>query len=161
MTYNSKRTIASMITGIVLFISYAVYAFQKYSQGITEIKFWAVAMLVFIGIGVAGAIVIQIIFHIVYAIGIAVKERDQSDRDVERMIAASVVEDERDKLINLKSAHIGYIIAGIGFISALISLALGSSEIFALHLVFGTFAIGSFVEGGISVYLYERGVHNG
>jgi type IV secretory pathway VirB2 component (pilin) len=50
---------------------------------------------------------------------------------------------------------------GIGFIAALASLALNASMIAALHIVFGAFSIGAFVEGAASVYFYERGIRNG
>ena len=160
MTYNSKRTITSMVTGTILFVVYLIYAIQKHAQGVSDVQSWALSMLIFVGIGVVAAIVIQFVFHLVFAIGVAVKEREQSDKEVEHIIAASVVEDERDKLINLRASHIGYILAGIGFIAALASLAFGASIILGLHILFAAFAVGSMIEGIVSVYLYERGVRN-
>ena len=121
MTFNSKRTITNMAAGIIFLVIYIFYALQKHAQGITGIKDWATAMLLFIGAGIVGAIIIQIVFHIAFAIGVAIKECERGDKDVERIVAASVTEDERDKLINMKASHIGYVIAGIGFIAALAS----------------------------------------
>ena len=161
MSYNSKRTIASMVAGVFLIVAYAIYAFGEHSPTTEDLKSWAIAILVFIGIGVAAVIVIQIIFHIAMAIGIAVKEREHSDKEIEKNISSLMVEDERDKLINLKSAHIGYIFAGIGFALALVGLAFGMPGVFALHILFGAFAIGSVVEGIATVYFYEKGVRNG
>jgi len=159
MTYKSKRTITSIAAGILFLAAYLVYALGKNSPAPENLKSWALTMLIFIGISVAVSVVIQILFHIAFSIGIAVKEGNA--REVERIVESSMVEDEMDKLINLKSVHIGYICAGIGFVAALAALAFGASAVFALHILFGSFAGGSFVEGGVSVYLYERGVRNG
>ena len=147
-----------MIMGVLLAAAYIIYALSDSSPAPDDLKSWAAAMLVFIGIGVAAAIVIQIIFHIALSIGIAVKEREQDEKTVERIIASTVVEDERDKLISLKSAHIGYIFAGLGFVAALVALAFGTQFVTALHILFGTFSSGSLVEGIVSVYFYERGI---
>lgn len=160
MTYNSKRTITSMVVGIILFAAYAIHALRKYALPPANMASWAKTMLVFIGIGAVGLFIVQILFHIVYAIGIAVKEQEQSDKEVERLISASIVEDERDKLVSLKATRIGYIVIGAGFIATLAALALGGTAILALHILLGAFLVGSLVEGAVSVYLHERGVHN-
>jgi len=46
-------------------------------------------------------------------------------------------------------------------IAALISLVTGNSALVAIHIVFGSFFIGSGAEGIAGVWLYERGVRNG
>jgi hypothetical protein len=164
MSYKSKRTITSMAAGLLLFAAYTVYGLGKNLPGPESpesLKSWALGMLIFIGIGVAASIVIQILFHLVFSIGIAVKEGEGNDKKVERIIESSMVEDEMDKLINLKSGHIGYICAGIGLAVALAALAFGASAVLALHILLGSFAGGSLMEGGMSIYLYERGVSNG
>ena len=161
MSYSSKRTIASIAAGAVAIAAYIIYALSERSPAPEDLKAWAITMLVFIGIGVALVIVIQILFHIATAIGIAAKEPGCDDKEIERNISSLMVEDERDKLINLKSSHAGYILAGIGFIAALAGLAAGISSVFALHILFGSFAAGSLVEGLISVHFYEKGVHSG
>jgi hypothetical protein len=158
MSYNSKKTIASIITGVLIVTSYIIYALSDCSPAPEDLKSWATAMLVFIGIGVAAVIIIQIIFHIALSISIAVKEQGQNDKTVERIIASTVVEDERDKLISLKSSHIGSVFAGIGFVVALVALTFGTSVVTALHILFGTFSGGSLAEGIVSVYFYERGI---
>ena len=161
MSYSSKKTISSMAAGIILIIGYIIYARGGTAPAHDDLKAWAVVILVFIGIGVAATIVVQILFHIAFAVGTAVKEREQDDKTVERIIEASVIEDERDKFISLKSGRAGYICSGIGFVAALAALAFGLSALFALHILFGAVFIGSFVEGVVSIYHYERGICNG
>lgn len=165
MSYKSKRTITSMVVGILIFVFYISYAFGKNSPGSEDLRAWAIAILIFIGIGVICLIVVHILFYIVVSIGIAVKEQGNDDKIVEervqRIVSSSMVEDEMDRLINLKSGNIGYICIGVGFIAALIALAIGVSAVFAFHILFFSFGFGSIIEGSVSVYLYERGVHNG
>jgi len=161
MSYNSKKNIVSMAAGILSIVAYAVYNRLGSSPAPDDIKSWTILLLVFIGVGVAAQIIIQILFHIAFAIGVAVKERERDENKIERIISSSVIEDERDKLISLKSSHIGYICAGIGFAAGLISLAAGVSAVAALHIMAGAFAAGSLIEGGISIYFHERGVRNG
>jgi hypothetical protein len=72
-----------------------------------------------------------------------------------------MVEDERDKLISLKSSHIGHICAGIGAMIAFFALAGGASVVIALHVFAGSFAAGSLIEGGAGIYFHERGIRNG
>ena len=161
MSHNSKKTIASMVAGILLIAAYTIYALGEHSPAPGDLKSWAIAMLVFIGISVAAVVVVQIIFHIAAAIGIAAKEHECGDKEIERNLSSLMVEDERDKLIGLKSSHIGYIIAGIGFVLALVGLAFGMPGVVALHVLFGAFAAGSVAEGIATVYFYEKGVRNG
>ena len=161
MTYKSKRTIASMISGFLLLLAYIIYIRLWGPEFSVNLSIWARFMLIFITIGIALNIVINILFHIGYSIGIAVKEQGQNDKQIERIISSSTVEDEMDKLINYKSARYGYICSGVGFISSLIFLATGGSAFITLHLIFGSFFAASFVEGVVNIYCYEKGIANG
>jgi len=161
MTYSSKRTVVSMAAGIILITAYIVYALGRTSPESGDLKSWALGILVFIGISVAVQIVIQILFHIAYAIGIAVKEGENDDKKIGRLLSSSMVEDEMYKLISLKSSHVGYICAGAGFVVALVALALEMPAVVALHVLFGSCAACSLVEGSVSIYLHEKGVHSG
>lgn len=160
MSYNGRKTIVSIVAGAVLVVAYIIYALGEHSPTPDDLKSWALVMLTFIGISVVAVIVIQVAFHIAAAIWLAVKTQETYDKDIERNLSSMMVEDERDKLINLKSAHIGYILTGIGFVAALAGLAIGVSGVIALHVLFGTFAIGCIVEGLAMLYFYEKGVRN-
>lgn len=156
MSYKSKRTITNMVAGVIFVIAYAIYAFRLDAS--VSLKAWAMTLLVFIGIAVISLMVIQMVFHIIYSMAIAIKDQECEDLEIERKLSSLMLEDEMDKMISMKSTHIGFLCIGIGFLIALISLALGVSAIVALHILAITFVIGSIVEGGVSVYCYERGV---
>ncbi len=164
MSYQTKKTITSMISGVLILAAYCIYAFGKYNSGSVaqgDLKFWAQTMLVFIGIGIGVTIVLQIIFHIALSIGIAIKDRDCDDKEISRKVEATVIEDEMDKLIELKSLRVGFIVAGVGFVWALIVMAMGYSIVLAINIMFLSFQIGSLMEGISSLYFYGKGVRNG
>ena len=119
-------------------------------------------MLVFIGIGVATIIVIQIVFHILLSIGIAVKKkiRDESidDREIESSIEREMVEDEMDRLIELKANKIGYSFVSVGFVAGLAALALGALPAIMLNIVFLACMLGTIVEGLLQLRYYRKGV---
>jgi hypothetical protein len=167
MSYREKKTIVSALTGILILAAYCVYAFGWVhpETAADDLKFWATTILIFIGIGIGASIVIQIIFHIVLSIAIAVKKQISTgkcdEKEVERTIEAEMVEDEMDKLIGHKSMSISFAAAGIGFIAALVSLVLGFSGAVMLNTVFISFSAGTIIEGVAQLYFYRKGVKIG
>jgi hypothetical protein len=168
MSYQEKRTITNMITMALVLGAYCTYAFGKYQAGTgaqDDLKFWATTMLIFIGIGIAAGIVIQIVFHVLLSVTIAVKEKVRDvncdDKEIERSIAVEMVEDERDKLIDQKSMMVGFFIAGVGFVTGLISLVLNYSPMVMLNIMFISFSAGSILEGFVQLYFYRRGIAHG
>ena len=163
MSYQEKRTVVSVVSGVLLMLAYCVYAYAKLGfTNLTDLKPWATTRLVFIGIGVVGMIIIQIVFHILLSIGIAVKRKinDESldDKEIEHSIEREMVEDEMDKLIELKANKIGYSFVGFGFVAGLITLALGLPAAIMLNILFFASMLGSIVEGLIQLRYYKRGV---
>lgn len=163
MSYQEKKTIVSVATGILILAAYCIYAFGGAVMAAADgLKAWAVTILIFIGIGVVASIVIQIVFHILLSISIAVRKKIQDgevdDKEVERSIEREMVEDEMDKLIGLKSMRVAFVIAGIGFIAALVSLVLGFSPAVMLNILFISFSAGTIIEGITQLYYYRKGI---
>lgn len=168
MSYQEKKTIVSLITGIGVFTAYCIYAVGQYRSGVAavdDLKFWAGTMLKFIAIGVVAAIIIQIVFHILLSISIAIREKLQDettdDADIDKAINAEIVEDEMDKLIELKSMRVSFALAGIGFVLGLISLVLGYSPALMLNIMFISVSVGTLLEGFTQLYFYRRGIIHG
>ena len=165
MSYQEKKTITSIISGLILMGAYALHAWGRYRAGTApagDLALWAGMMLKYIGIGIIITIILQILFHILLSVGIAMREklRDETcdDKVIEQNIKQEMVEDERDKLINLKSLRAGFVMAGIGFVSALVSLVLGYPPGVMLNILFFSFFTGSISEGFFQLYYYRRGV---
>ncbi len=181
MSYKEKQTIVSILSGLMLLVIYSFYALSKVQSGVAapdDMKFWATAILTFIVIGIVAMIIIQIIFHILLSISIAVKGEVQkeihkkilkhetqndpcNEQSIEKTIALEMVEDEMDKLIELKAMRVGFVIAGTGFVLSLISLVLDYSPAVMLNIAFFSFGIGSMIEGIIKLFYYKRGIQNG
>jgi hypothetical protein len=168
MSYQEKKTMVSTLTGVVLLTAYCIYAFgraQPDGSVPDGLKSWATTILIFIGIGIAASIVIQIVFHIILSIAIAVRQRVSNgqfdDQETEKAIQLEMVEDEMDKLIGLKSMRISFAIAGFGFIAALVSLVLNFSVAVMLNIMFISFSAGTIIEGISQLYFYRKGVKNG
>lgn len=165
MSYQIKKTITSIFSGVVVLAAYCLYAFGRYQSGLLapdDLKTWAQIMLVFIGVGIAATIVIHIVFHILLSIGIAIKESIKNgscaDQEIENKIQLEMVEDEMDKLIELKSLRVGIIIAGSGFVASLVALVLNYPPMIMLNLLFISFSTGSILEGFAQLYYYKRGI---
>jgi hypothetical protein len=154
MFYQQKRTIASMISGILILTAYGIHAWRTFREGTVDmgndLRYWAITMLIFIGIGIVATIVIQIIFHIINAV---VNEVTTGVQDEDQL-----VQDEMDKLVELKATRNGYVVAGLGFVSAMLTLVLRLPPGVMLNVLYLSFALGSIFEGASQLYYYRRGI---
>lgn len=165
MSYQEKRIIFTIITGVLILGAYCIYAYGKYQSGTIDtedMKFWAGLILMFVGIGVVVNIVNQIIFHILIAISIAVKEKMRNgmcdDKEIEKTIKSEMVTDEMDNLIELKSMRTGFFVSGIGFVAGLLSLVLNYAPVIMINIIFISFLVGSLLEGFIQLHYYRKGI---
>ena len=178
MSYQEKKTIASMVAGIPVLVGYCIYMLLKYRAGSAEIQdlsFWAVSILVFIGIGVGIAIVTQIVFHIVLAAGGQIKRQISLEIAKAKMDTVSChnadistaeefdcteieEEDEMDKLIGLKTMRIGYIITCLGFLAGIVMLAVKLPPPYMLNTLFLACGIGSLSEAIAQLHYYRKGI---
>ena len=164
MSYQEKRTIVMIAQGIAILAAYCIYVAGKMQQGaagLEDIKFFAVAMLVFLGISVAVTIAVQVIFHILLSVSIAVREREKEEKVIESAINAEMVEDERDRIIELKSARITMIVTMAGFVVGLIMLALDYQPAVMLNILFIAANLGAISEGVGKLIYYRAGVRHG
>lgn len=168
MSYQEKKTMVSMITAIIIFGAYCIYTYGKVQSvgfDTDQMKFWAGTMLLFIGIGIVAAIVIQIIFHILLSIALAIQEKvrngEYDDKEIEKTIELNMIADEMDKLIELKSDRVGYVVVGIGFITALASQLFNYSSAVMLNIIFVSFYSGLILGSLVQLYYYKKGVNNG
>ena len=171
MNYHEKRIIMTSAIGFGVTIAYIIFAISTYNLGSVEslsLKFWAIRMLIFIGIGVGAIIIGMIFFHIFYSIYLAIKLKREnsslSDKEIEReiksIIRSDAIEDEMEKLIQLKSARIGFALTGFGFVLALLALVFDYSGVVMLNIMFVSFSFGSAIEGLVQLYYHKKGIHH-
>ncbi|MBM7542113.1 hypothetical protein [Amphibacillus cookii] len=168
MSYQEKKTIVSILTGLLILTTYCFYAYGKYQSGVVamdDLMFWARTMLLFIAISIVATIVIQIVFNILLSIMIAIQEKasgcESDDKEIEKTIETEMVTDEMDRLIELKSMRIGFFFAGIGFVIALIAVVLDYSAAVMIQIIFISFHIGSLLEAITQLYFYRKGIKHG
>lgn len=161
MARNSKKSILDIAMTIILVLAYIYYVTNIHTPEASNLKAWALLILSFIGISIVALVLVQIAFHMIYAIGVSIKEKDTGDENINSPVSDSMVEDEMDKLISLKSIKVSYFFAGISCVLALISLAVGFSIIVVIHIVLSGFVLGNIIEGCFTIYHYEIGVHHG
>lgn len=168
MSYPEKRSLVSLLSGIIVLAAYVIYTNGQVRAGglaADDLRQWALVMLVFIGLGIVLTIIVQILFHIFLsifkAIHLSIKGDTCSNDDIEQAINSEMVTDEMDRLIELKSMRVGFIAAGIGFVSGLVSLVVGLSPALMLNIMFGSLYLGSMLEGLMQLYYYRKGVSHG
>jgi hypothetical protein len=148
MDLKEKRILVSLIASVLIFVSYAWYVYSKFVAGNVEIindfHFWGKSFLILIPI----AIVMQIVLHIVFAIIIKITTGEEIDP----------IDDERDKLIELKSIKISHYLFITGFALAMGSLTLRMQPwVMFVVLILSGF-IASIVSEIARLYFYRRGV---
>ncbi len=148
MSYREKENIINIFSGLLITAIYAWFVYQRYLDGRIDLtddfQAWGKLFLVYAGISIVARIVIYIIFHIVNAIA----TRDDKIPQ----------EDERDKLIKLKALRNSHYSFVIGFMIAIIALAIGlpTYSIFIVFVISGL--ISEWIDNGSQMYYYRKGV---
>lgn len=163
MTYQTKKTLVSLLASVAILISYCISVYNDLSKGLVlehDASFWAKKMLLFIAIGIVINIISIIVFHILLSVNVSVKDSTKDSNEIHRKLELEMVEDEMDTLIELKSLRVGYIVASMGFIFGLILLAFNMSIAMVLNTIFLSFFMGGIAEGITHLFFYLRGVRN-
>lgn len=148
MSYQEKQNIVNIFSGLLITGIFAWTVYQRHLEGrfdLTEdFTKWGVLFLIFMGVSIVARIIIYIIFHIINAI--ATREEDVP------------VEDERDKLIKLKSTRNSYYTFSICFVSAFMLLAIGM-PIYCIFIAFlASGLLAEIVDNSSQIYYYRKGI---
>ena len=148
MEGKEKQILVTVINTVVIFIAYAYYVYTKqlaHDPSLwNDAQFWGKTFIVLIPVAIVAQIVVHIIFSIINKI---VTNEDMPMKD-----------DERDKLIELKSIRVAHWIFTIGFLTAMITQAMGME----IGVMFITLVIAGSVSGVVSelvkLYYYRKGI---
>jgi hypothetical protein len=148
MSYQERMNIVNIMSGLLITPIYAWIVYQRHLQGrfdlTDDFKTWGIIFLVFMGVSIVARIIIYIIFHILNAI--ATREEDIPG------------EDERDKLVKLKSTRNSHYAFSISMVLGFVLLAAGM-PIYGLFIVFiisGLFS--EIVDNGSQIFYYRKGL---
>lgn len=148
MDIKEKRILISLISSVLILLFYAWYVYHKYIAGnpdvLNDFTFWGKSFLVLIPV----AIVSQIIIQIIFAIYIKITSNEEVDP----------IEDERDKLIELKAIKISHYIFIVGFMLAMGTLALGMKPWLMFVVLISSGFVASIVNEIARLIFYRRGV---
>jgi hypothetical protein len=148
MSYQEKKIIVSIISSILIFTLYTLYAINNAEEGsitsASDFSFWGSFILVLLPVSIVAKIIIHIGFVIFNKI--ATNEDEPS------------FEDEFDKIIELKADRISLYVFFLGFILSMVPLVTDlPTYLTFLALIF--FGFLSDLLGRIAqLYFYKKGV---
>jgi hypothetical protein len=148
MATKEKMILVAMISTLLIFGFYALYVYQKYISVnpdiINNFRFWGKTFLILIPV----TIVAQIIIHIVFAI----INKIVTDEEI------STIDDERDKIIDLKAIRISHWIFALGFFLAMGSQAIGMQPWVLFITLIASGLVSTILSGTAKLYFYRKGV---
>ncbi|MBN1924510.1 MAG: hypothetical protein JW798_01630 [Prolixibacteraceae bacterium] len=147
MHNKEKNTLFTLVISILVMIVYATIIYQKKvvpdPAVINDLQFWGKYFILFIPIAIGSMIVSYILFAIINKI---VTKEDLED-----------VQDERDKLIELRSIRISHWIFTFGFLLAMGSQALGMEIWVMMVTLIVSGMVSSLVSELAKFIMYRRG----
>ncbi len=145
MTYHEKKSIVSVLTTFLVYGIYYTYIYQRYSNVVMtpeeQLQFWGKTVLIIIPITIGAKIIVHILFTIMNSV---IAKEDHPG-----------MEDERDKLIELKSARNSFFIFGLGFVAAMAGAAWGHS-VSTMFIIFICAGLMSELFENVSKLIYYR-----
>lgn len=148
MSYREKENIVNIFSGLLITLIYSWIIYGRYLDGSLDLKEnfsqWGVILLIYMLVSIVARIIIYIVFNIINTI--VTREMD---------IPA---EDERDKLIKLKSTRNSHFAFSGGFVLSIIGLAFGMP----IYWIFIAFILSGLlteiIDNVSQIYYYRKGV---
>jgi len=148
MISKEKETVVNIISMAVILAIYSLYVYQNYllknPELINNFKFWGIAFLVLIPV----SIVAQIIIHIVFGI---------FNKIVTNEDMHTGMNDERDKLIELKSIRIAHAVFTGGFLLAMGTQAAAMQPWVMFVTLIASGFTATLASGCAKIYFYRSG----
>lgn len=148
MSYAERRS----IFGLLFTLGYVIAFYQIMAQaGIRNftLQDWGTWYLIFFGGLVIGRIVFTVVHVVVETVVIGIKTKDET------RINAEIKDDERTKLIDLKSTyHIGTFMF-LGFVGGLILLAFNQSIHDFFLAMYAGIALAGLSYDGLAIYYFR------
>ena len=150
MSFQQRNITVSLVTFILILGFYLIRIFQMFqSDGFTStniFRLWGITIV----LAIVATIVFTILAHVGSAIFQVIKTGDENPKIED-------IQDERDKLIDLRGTQITYLASSLGVLVAMLTFVFGQPPLvmFSLLVFFGLLAQ---IIGDISrLMLYRRG----
>ena len=150
MSFKEKNISASLVSFILILGFYLIRVYQMIQNESFEstnvFRLWVIVII----LGIIVTILATILTHILSAIAQAIRTGDE-DPEVDDL------EDERDKMIDLKGTNVAYITSSIGVFLAMLSFALGQPALVMFSLLIFSGLVAQITGDFSRLYLYRRG----
>jgi flagellar biosynthesis protein FlhB len=147
MSYPEKRNLIALLGTLFFAIFYTIYLWNLRSLGLlaTTHSFsdWGYLVIGVLGLKIGFNIVVHIVFNIINTV--ATKEREPA------------YVDELDTLIELKSLMYAFMTFMLGFLGAIMSVAIGSEMLVMFNLFIYAFFAAEITGVASQFYYYKRG----
>lgn len=147
MEFQEKKTIVNVISGWAILIIYGMYLHNNYYERMysdpIDLKFWASAFLILIPVSIGARILTHILF------GIVNKMATDEDPDFD--------EDERDKMIELKSDRVSHVLFFLGMFIGMGAVVMDYPQYYLFVIMAIGGSIAETISGARALYLYRRG----
>jgi hypothetical protein len=151
MSFQEKNIAVSLVNFILILGFYLIRVFQMIQGGsfdsINVFRLWGIV----IALAVFVTIFATIITHIVSAIIHAIKTGEEKSNIED-------IQDERDKLIDLRGTRLAYFVTSSGGFLSMLTFVFGQPPLvmFTLLIFFGV--VGQILGDSLRLYLYRRGL---
>ncbi|MBK6965993.1 MAG: hypothetical protein IPH20_19245 [Bacteroidales bacterium] len=148
MDLKERRILVSLISSVLIMAIYWLYVYYKYIAGspgvLNDLRFLGKAFMIMIPVAIGAQIIIQIVFAIAYKMA--------GNEDIDP------IEDERDKLIELKAIKVSHYIFITGFMLAMGCLAFGLKPWVMFLVLISSGFLASVVNEILRLWYYRKGV---
>jgi hypothetical protein len=149
MSYQEKNTTVSLMTYLLILGFYLVNLFQMVQDGglvsTRVFNLWAIVIAAGILVNIFASILTNIVLSIVHAIRTGTKESER------------FIEDERDKLIQLKGVKSSYITFSLGVLLSMLTFVFGQPPLVMFSMIIGSGLVAEIIGDISQIYLYRRG----
>lgn len=148
MSYQERRSLVNLFSGILITVLYSAYMLQRYPQAEAYspevFQFWGSFFLILIVVSIVARIIIYILFAILNAI---IQQEQEPD-----------ITDERDRLIELKSMRNGFYVFILGFVGSMVTVAAGQPPAVMFIALLGAGFVSDMFSTISEFFFYRRGV---
>jgi hypothetical protein len=147
MSYQEKTISVSLFSSILIMVYYLSNIIPMYREDSLSsarvFSLWGMVIALAIIVNILGNILTMIMFSIIDEI----REKEEE----------SLIEDERDKLIELKGTKITYIVSSLGVFVSMLSFVLGQPPLVMFSLLIATCFVAEIIGGAFRLFRYRRG----
>ena len=151
MSFQEKNVTVSLVNFSLILGFFLIRILQMIQGGgfnsINVFRLWGIVIALAIVVTIFATILTHIVLAIIHAIRTGEEKSNVED-----------IEDERDKLIDLRGTKVTYLVASIGSFLSMLTFVLGQTPLvmFTLLIFFGVVA--QILGDVLRLYLYRRGL---